>query len=74
METPNRYTVTRKVDCTGQHYATGPLTFYEADDLGKAQAEVIARGGELIDHQTKQGWHPDHGWYDVSDYLAAQRA
>jgi hypothetical protein len=64
-----RYTVTRSHDCQGGRYATGPLTFYAGEDLGQAQREVIARGGELIDHVDRMGWEPSLGWFPCGDYL-----
>lgn len=56
----------------GSTYATGPLTFLKTDDLGEAQHEVIARGGEVIDTVGKRGWSNGVGWFDLADYLAAQ--
>ena len=64
-----RYTVTRACDSMGNRYASGPLTFYAGADLVAAQREVSQRGGEVIDHETRLGWAPRLGWYDVSDYL-----
>ncbi len=72
MTTTDRYTVSRARDGMGNHYATGPLTFYSGNDLNAAMNESIARGGELIDHQTGNAWHQTVGWYDVSDHLAEQ--
>lgn len=64
-----RYVVRRGTDSMRNRYATGPLVFLETDDLGDAQREVVARGGELIDLVDRQGWSRGVGWYDVSDYL-----
>jgi hypothetical protein len=55
----------------GQRYATGPLTFLDTDDLNAAQAEVIARGGEVLDTVDREGWSKGLGWYDLRDYLDA---
>ena len=65
-----RYTVTRGTDELGGRFATGPLTFIRTNDLGKAQKEVIARGGEVIDHKEKRAWIPSIGWFDAEEYIA----
>lgn len=64
-----RYTVTRASDSFGHRYSSGPLTFYRGDDLGKAMREVHARGGEVVDHETRRAWAPGLGWYDVSEAI-----
>lgn len=64
-----RYYVQRGADSMGNRYATGPLVFLETDDFGAAQAEVIARGGEVIDRSEKRGWTVGVGWYDLAEYF-----
>ena len=63
-----RYTVDRTHDRLGDRYTSGPLRFYDGDDLGQAQHEVIARGGEVIDHENGMGWTPGAGWFKLVPY------
>ena len=69
LTSTKRYVVRRGADSLGNRYATGPLTFLETDDLGAAQSEVYARGGEVLDLTERRGWVPGIGWYDAADYL-----
>lgn len=67
-QTTTRYTVTRKTDGMGCTYPT-PLVEYAGEDVAEAQRIASAHGGEVIDHQDRQGWALGIGWYDVADYL-----
>ena len=64
-----RYTVTKFGDGMGNRYAGGPLTFVDTDELAEAQHYVHRNGGEVIAHQTRNGWSPFTGWWDAGDYI-----
>ena len=64
-----RYTVDKTHDAHGGRYIGGPLRMVDTDSLKEAMAYVYAHGGEVIDHQDRQGWKPGVGWYDVSACL-----
>lgn len=63
-----KYAVKRSRDSMGQYYATGALTMLETDSLGKAQAEVIARGGAVIDTEAQTVLLPDGSWMDLEEF------
>lgn len=63
-----RYLVKRSHDSMGGMYATGPLTFLETDSLGKAEAEVIARGGVVIDTQESAALLPLGKWMPLDEF------